>query len=167
MGAAVRAAVSAAVSNGADASSIAALCVDTTCCSVVALDASGAPLRPCLLWMDMRSAAQAEQVAACGDAALCVNGGGAGPVSAEWMIPKALWLKTHERHTFDAATYICEYQVRAACECAERNGKQRPLARSLGVLHSAVCALRVACRLTRRAACAFPMSTQRITSTSS
>jgi sugar (pentulose or hexulose) kinase len=129
MGAAVRAAVSAAVSNGADASRIAALCVDTTCCSVVALDASGAPLRPCLLWMDMRSAAQAEQVAACGDAALCVNGGGVGPVSAEWMIPKALWLKTHERHTFDAATYICEYQVRNTH--AERKEKRaRSLARS-------------------------------------
>lgn len=50
-------------------------------------------LRPALLWMDMRSAGQAARVAACGDDALAVNGAGAGPVSAEWMVPKALWLK--------------------------------------------------------------------------
>jgi hypothetical protein len=53
-------------------------------------------------------------VAACGDAALAVNGGGAGPVSAEWMVPKALWLKQRERATYDAAAHICEYQARAA-----------------------------------------------------
>lgn len=89
---------------------IAGICIDTTCCTVVALDADGQALRPALLWMDMRSADQAARVAACGDPALCVNGGGSGPVSAEWMIPKALWLKEIEPTVFDAATYICEYQ---------------------------------------------------------
>ena len=34
------------------------LCADTTCCTVVVLDAAGAALRPALLWMDMRSAPQ-------------------------------------------------------------------------------------------------------------
>lgn len=48
----------------------------------------GFPLRPSLLWMDMRSAQCAEQVLATGDPALRVNSAGAGPVSAEWMIPK-------------------------------------------------------------------------------
>jgi len=89
---------------------IAGICIDTTCCTVVALDADGHALRPALLWMDMRSAKQAARVAACGDPALCVNGGGSGPVSAEWMIPKALWLKENEPSVFAAATYICEYQ---------------------------------------------------------
>lgn len=37
------------------------------------LGAAGAPLRPALLWMDMRSAQQAAQVAACGDVALEVS----------------------------------------------------------------------------------------------
>ena len=32
--------------------------------------------------------AQAAKVAACGDEALAVNSAGAGPVSAEWMVPK-------------------------------------------------------------------------------
>lgn len=89
---------------------VAALCVDTTCCTVVALDAAGAALRPALLWMDMRSAPQAARVAATGDPALAVNGAGAGPVSAEWMVPKALWLKEHEPQVFAAARHICEYQ---------------------------------------------------------
>lgn len=38
---------------------IGALSVDTTCCTVVALNEGGEPLRPALLWMDMRSASQA------------------------------------------------------------------------------------------------------------
>ncbi|KAK3271469.1 hypothetical protein CYMTET_20182 [Cymbomonas tetramitiformis] len=39
-------------------SDISAICLDTTCCTVVALDEQGNPLRPALLWMDMRSAPQ-------------------------------------------------------------------------------------------------------------
>ena len=86
------------------------MAVDTTCCSVVALDDSGDPLRPALIWMDVRSANQAEQVAACEDPALQVNSNGKGPVSAEWMIPKALWLKQNEPEIFEKAVTICEYQ---------------------------------------------------------
>src|SRR5262249_39764142 len=41
-----------------------ALCVATTCCSVVAVDADGTPLRPAMIWMDVRSAAEAADVAA-------------------------------------------------------------------------------------------------------
>lgn len=89
---------------------IAGLCLDTTCCTVVALDKEGHALRPALLWMDMRSADQAHRVASCGAPSLCINGGGSGPVSAEWMIPKALWLKENEPELFKSAAYICEYQ---------------------------------------------------------
>ena len=95
---------------GVTADDVAALCVDTTCCSVVALDDRNEPLRPALIWMDVRAQAEAQQVAATGDAALCVNSGGRGPVSAEWMIPKALWLRQHEPALFAAARTVCEYQ---------------------------------------------------------
>mmetsp|Transcript_1906 Transcript_1906/g.6988 ORF Transcript_1906/g.6988 Transcript_1906/m.6988 type:complete len:760 (+) Transcript_1906:3-2282(+) len=108
LGEAVRGALEAAP--GVAASDVAAVCVDTTCCSVVALDSAGDALRPSLLWMDMRSTEEAEMVAACGDPALRVNCAGAGPVSAEWMIPKALWLKRHEPEVFDRAAYVCEMQ---------------------------------------------------------
>jgi FGGY-family pentulose kinase len=89
---------------------IAAIALDTTCCSVVALDRQGEPIRPALIWMDMRSGSVTGRVAGCGDPALKVNSAGAGPVSAEWMVPKALWLKENEPATFDAAAHICEFQ---------------------------------------------------------
>ncbi len=95
---------------GVDVEEIAALAVDTTCCSVVVLDGKGEPLRPCLIWMDMRSAPQTEKVLATGDQALRVNGNGQGPVSAEWMIPKALWVKETEPEIFAQATTVCEFQ---------------------------------------------------------
>ncbi len=89
---------------------VAAIGLDTTCCSVVALDAAGQPIRPALIWMDMRSGAVTERVAGCGDPALKVNAAGSGPVSAEWMVPKALWLKEFEPAQFDAAVHVCEFQ---------------------------------------------------------
>lgn len=95
---------------GVDAGQIEAMCFATTCCTVVALDEHGRALRPALLWMDVRANAEADAVLATGDAALAINGAGQGPVSAEWMIPKALWLKRNEPATFDAAHTICEYQ---------------------------------------------------------
>lgn len=39
-----------------------------------------------------------------------VNGGGRGPVSAEWMVPKALWMQQNEPELFESAAYVCEYQ---------------------------------------------------------
>ena len=41
-----------------------ALCVDTTCCSVATLERDGRPLRPAMIWMDVRSARQADAIAA-------------------------------------------------------------------------------------------------------
>ena len=87
-----------------------AMAYATTCCTVVALDADGKALRPAIMWMDVRADKEAEAVLATGDARLKLNSDGAGPVSAEWMIPKALWLKRHEPEIYDAATTICEYQ---------------------------------------------------------
>ncbi|MEK9763540.1 MAG: FGGY-family carbohydrate kinase [Deltaproteobacteria bacterium] len=86
------------------------ICLDTTCCSVVALDGAGNPLRPALIWMDMRSAPQTEQVLATADPALQVNSNGSGPVSAEWMIPKSLWIRQEEPEIFEKAETVCEFQ---------------------------------------------------------
>lgn len=89
---------------------IEALSLATTNCTVVALDATGRALRPAILWMDLRAGAEAADILATGDPALIVNGAGHGPISAEWMLPKALWLKRHEPSVFDAAATIAEYQ---------------------------------------------------------
>ena len=107
MGASVKGAVAKA---GIAASDVIAMSVDTTCCSVVALGKDGEPLRPCMIWMDVRSAKEADEVAATKDPYLRVNGGGAGPVSAEWMIPKSLWMKRHQPEIFGAAAMVGEYQ---------------------------------------------------------
>src|SRR5689334_20677053 len=107
LGEAARGAVKAA---GIGADDVLALCVDTTCCSVVAVDAEGTPLRPVMIWMDVRSAAEAADVAASGDPALRINSDGKGPVSAEWMIPKSLWMKRNQPELFQRAAHICEYQ---------------------------------------------------------
>lgn len=95
---------------GIDAGQIEAMAFATTSCTVVALDRQGRALRPALLWMDVRAHAEADAVLATGDKRLALNGAGKGPVSAEWMIPKALWLKRNEPAIFAAAETICEYQ---------------------------------------------------------
>ncbi|KAJ9524594.1 hypothetical protein QJQ45_024192 [Haematococcus lacustris] len=95
---------------GVQPSQVAAMSVDTTCCTVCALDKAGQPLRPALLWMDMRSAAEAACLASSRHPSLRVNSGGHGPVSAEWMIPKAMWIRRHEPHIWDKAATICEFQ---------------------------------------------------------
>lgn len=96
--------------SGVSPNSIIGLSVDTTCCSVVALDDDGQALRPALIWMDVRASKETEAVLATGNPALCVNANGAGPVSAEWMIPKALWLARNEPEGFRKAKTICEFQ---------------------------------------------------------
>ena len=124
LGKAVRGAVSAAAaaeSGGSDsgaaaeagvASRIQAMCVDTTCCTVVALDTDGEAVRPALLWMDSRSAPQAAHIMrVCkGMPPLQVNCNGEGPLSAEWMLPKSMWLKENDPDTWAKAHTICEYQ---------------------------------------------------------
>jgi sugar (pentulose or hexulose) kinase len=106
-GAAVRKALSEA---GVGPWGVEALACDTTSCSVVALDEAGRPLRPALIWMDVRAHQEAADLLATGDPALRVNGAGRGPVSPEWMIPKALWLSRHEPHLWAQAARIGEYQ---------------------------------------------------------
>lgn len=93
-----------------DPKAIESICLATTSCTVVALDRDGRALRPAIIWMDVRANAEADAVLATGDGALITNGGGKGPVSAEWMIPKALWIARNEPEIFKAAHTICEYQ---------------------------------------------------------
>src|SRR4051794_31179906 len=40
----------------------------------------------------------------------CASTDGRGPVSAEWMIPKSLWMKRNQPELFQRAAHICEYQ---------------------------------------------------------
>jgi len=101
--AAVQASRSALSDAGVD--EVDAVGVATTASSVVALDAAGAPLRPALLWMDARASEESAFTATVDHPALAYSGGSD---SAEWLIPKAMWLARHEPDTFDAAAMIGE-----------------------------------------------------------
>jgi FGGY-family pentulose kinase len=90
---------------GATADRVAALGLDATACTVVACRADGTPLRPALLWMDQRAAAEAAAISATGDPILRWV---SGVVSPEWLLPKALWLKRHEPAAYDAAERLVE-----------------------------------------------------------
>jgi ribulose kinase/pentose-5-phosphate-3-epimerase len=100
------------INNNLQSYEICAITIDTTCCSVVALDKNMDPLRKCLLWMDQRSALQTQQIIqqCYGDPAITINGNGDGPISAEWMTPKAMWIQQNEPQIWDQACTICEYQ---------------------------------------------------------
>jgi FGGY-family pentulose kinase len=92
--------------SGVPAAEIAGISVDATAATVVAADADGRPLRPAIMWMDVRAADQARRIQETGDPALKYNG--FGPVSAEFGLSKALWLKEQEPETWKGAARVGE-----------------------------------------------------------
>ena len=92
--------------SGVSPDEIAGISTDATTCTVVAMDSQDQVIRPALLWMDVRASDQALKLEETGDPALKYNG--YGPVSAEWMPSKALWLKENERENYDNATHLVD-----------------------------------------------------------
>ena len=92
--------------SGIDPEEIAGISVDATSSTVVAMDENDRHLRPALLWMDIRASDEAMRIQETGDPALKYNGHG--PVSAEWGLPKAMWLKEKEPETYENARHICD-----------------------------------------------------------
>jgi len=90
------------------AEAIVGMSVDATTCTVVALDESGRHLRPAIMWMDVRASDQARRIGESEHPARKVNGGGAGPVSAEWLPAKLLWLKESEPDTYASAAWVLD-----------------------------------------------------------
>jgi FGGY-family pentulose kinase len=80
--------------------------IDGTSCTVVLLDERGESLRDAVMWMDIRAAKEAGEVAATGDPALKYVGHG--NVSAEWFPCKTAWLKRNEPDMYAAAKTIFE-----------------------------------------------------------
>lgn len=101
--ASVRAAVEKA---GVAVDAIAGIGVDSTSATVVAVDKNNNVLRPALLWMDVRAAAEADELARTGDSALKYSG--FGPVSAEWGGPKSMWIRKNEPEVFKEAAVIAD-----------------------------------------------------------
>ncbi len=93
--------------SGLPRDSIVGICGDFTCCSVVFLGDDFQPVRPAIIWMDVRSSDQARRIAASGYPALKYNG--YGNVSAEWLPCKALWVKENQPDVWARARYVGEY----------------------------------------------------------
>lgn len=104
-GAATRQAVQAAdVSVGA----IRGLACDATSLTLVAADRRGEPLRPAIMWMDVRAIDQARRADAIDSPARRYSGGATMPASAEWYPFKAAWLKENEPETYRSAAYLVD-----------------------------------------------------------
>lgn len=93
-------------SSGVSSGEISGICVDATASTVLAVDKEGRHLRPAIMWMDVRASDQARRVSEIGDPALKYSG--YGTVSAEWGLPKALWIKENEPELYREAARICE-----------------------------------------------------------
>lgn len=93
--------------SGASPDQVVGLGFDATSCSVVFCKDDGEPLRPAIIWMDVRAAAEAREIGESGSHALRYQ---AGPsASAEWMPAKALWVQHHQPEVFDEAEVVCEF----------------------------------------------------------
>jgi FGGY-family pentulose kinase len=92
--------------SGVSPDAILGLSVAGTSYTLVSSDANGVPLRPAILWMDVRAHAETQTIATSGDPALKYSG--FRHASAEWMPSKALWLKRNEPDTFDRTAWICD-----------------------------------------------------------
>jgi len=79
--------------------------VDGTSSTVICLDKNLTCLRNAILWMDNRSALQAQKIFKTNDPVLKRSQAG---VSAEWMIPKVLWLKENEPEIFEKTFFFME-----------------------------------------------------------
>lgn len=87
---------------------IKAIGYDATCCSVLFMDMKKEEvLRPCLIWMDVRSTDQARRIFATDNDALKYNGWSG--VSPEWMPCKALWVKENEPEIYNSADTVFEF----------------------------------------------------------
>ncbi|MGI8574297.1 MAG: FGGY-family carbohydrate kinase [Egibacteraceae bacterium] len=92
--------------SGISPDAIAGLSVDATSATVLAMDGNDQHLRPAIMWMDVRATEEAKRIEETGHEALKYNGYGS--VSAEWGLPKVMWLKKHESETYESAAHIVE-----------------------------------------------------------
>jgi len=92
--------------SGINPENICGMSVDTTCCTVLISEDDMIPLRPAILWMDVRASQQAKRIFDSGHGALKYNG--YGMVSAECLPAKALWLKENEPELWKKSTRLYE-----------------------------------------------------------
>ncbi|CAN5861483.1 FGGY-family carbohydrate kinase [soil metagenome] len=93
-------------SSGVTPGEISGISVDATSSTVLSMDNKDRHMLPAIMWMDVRASDQARRISETGDPALKYSGYGS--VSAEWGLPKALWIKENEPEIFRDAARICD-----------------------------------------------------------
>lgn len=92
---------------GIDPARIIGIGLDTTSCSVVFARRDGTPLRPSIIWMDVRSDREAASVAELDVVAKRYQAGEGG--NAEWLPYKALWVKRNQPDVWERTEVLCEF----------------------------------------------------------
>ena len=85
---------------------VAGIGYDVTSASLVAVDADLRPLRPSIMWADVRASEQARRGAAIDHWARLYNGGGKDAPSAEWFLYKAVWVKENEPQVWADSAWL-------------------------------------------------------------
>ena len=91
----------------AGAGAVSGIAVSTTASTVAVLDSDDVPLRPALLWMDVRAGAEADHTTEFVGKHPVLTWSGGGD-AAEWLVPKAMWLAEHEPAVWDRAAHVVE-----------------------------------------------------------
>lgn len=114
---------------GHDPQAVAAIGVSCQAPSMVAVDRSGAPLHPAMIWMDRRSEPQCawlhEQVGA--EAIRQINGGRIDPY---YMAPKLLWYQQHALEAYQATWQVLQangYIVHKLCGACSMDLSHGPI----------------------------------------
>lgn len=92
--------------SGVDPKRIKAIGVDGTSCTVVFLDKAGKPVRPAIMWMDVRAHKESLEISSTKHPALKYTG--FSRVSPEWFPCKVLWIKKHEPEVIERSALIFE-----------------------------------------------------------
>lgn len=82
-----------------------AICVATFASTVVLCDRIGNVLAPAILWMDARAAEEAHRTGQVQHPVLASSGGSD---AAEWLVPKAMWVASHEPELWARTEIVCE-----------------------------------------------------------
>lgn len=89
----------------ADEPELLAICLATFASTVVLCDRNGDALAPAILWMDARAAEEARRTGEVDHPVLAYSGGSD---AAEWLVPKAMWVASHEPELWARTEIVCE-----------------------------------------------------------
>ena len=85
--------------------SVAAMGFTGTACTPLSVDAKGEAISPAIMWMDTRAHEEAKSLTAMQHPATKQSGN---LISAEWMLPKALWVKKHQPEVWERTAKFME-----------------------------------------------------------